>query len=406
VSVSADSLRSGVDLPVQALASWCRFEADRLRHPPLARFPLERDRMIRELDAGSPPSPPALSVLLAMALSGRPYALAAEFHRSQVEAIAWKDLETYARRALSPENLTLVLVGDVRTAQVVPLLESLFGGLPKTAGGPGYWEEAPAYQASDVPSALESPGGRRLLVSTTGDTRIFFGWRIPSANHPDELALRLLCQVLGGSPSSRLRQSLVETRGLARGLSVRTGVPGRRDVNLLVIEAEPAEGHSLDELEQAIQGEILRLQQEPLSEQEVRQAQVQLEAAETLAQEDAATLATALGTAQCQGGDWRLAFRALEASGRVQATEVQRVARAYLVPPRMTIAQLGPDPLLMPMDRTESRLLQVLTALLQRRLGDPAQAQQVLREALRQLRMLSPGEREQTLKMLESQVNP
>jgi hypothetical protein len=58
------------------------------------------------------------------------------------------------------------------------------------------------------------------------------------------------------------------------------------------------------------------------------------------------------------------------------------------------------------MDRTESRLLQVLTALLQRKLGSPAQSQVVLREALRQLRMLSPAEREQTLKLLESQVRP
>ena len=72
----------------------------------------------------------------------------------------------------------------------------------------------------------------------------------------------------------------------------------------------------------------------------------------------------------------------------------------------MTIARMGPDPLLLPLDRTESRLLQVLTALLQRKLGDPAQAQAVLRETLRQLRMLSPVEREQTLKLLESQVNP
>jgi hypothetical protein len=58
------------------------------------------------------------------------------------------------------------------------------------------------------------------------------------------------------------------------------------------------------------------------------------------------------------------------------------------------------------MDRTESRLLQVLTALLQRKLGSTAQSQIVLREALRQLRMLSAAEREQTLKLLESQVRP
>jgi zinc protease len=253
---------------------------------------------------------------------------------------------------------------------------------------------------------LESPGGRRLMVSTTGDTRIFFGWRVPPANHPDGAALRVLTQILGGAPSSRLNLSLMGSRGVARNLTVRMGVPGRRDVNLLVIEAEPGAGHSLDELEHAIQDEILRLQREPLSEPEVRQAQVQLEASELLVQEDAATLAEALGGAQCQGGDWRLAFRTLETDRKLQAPDIQRVARAYLVPSRASIAQMGPDPLLLPMDRTESRLLQVLTALLERKLGNSAQAQQVLRETLRQLRMLSPTEREQTLKLLESQVRP
>lgn len=183
------------------------------------------------------------------------------------------------------------------------------------------------------------------------------------------------------------------------------GVPGRRGVNLLVIEAEPAQGHSIDELEQAIQDEVLRLQREPLIDLEVRQAQVQLEAAEIQVQEDAGTLAEALGAAQCQGGDWRMAFRALETGG-LKAAEVQRVARTYLVPARATIAQFGPDPLLMPRDRTESRLLQVLTALLRRKLGETAQADTVLREALRQLRMLTPAEREQTLKLLEKQVRP
>jgi len=405
LAVSADFLCHGVDLPGSALADWCRTETARLLHLPVGRFPLERERLIQEIDAGDPPSPPALSVLLATALSGRPYALAAEFHRSQVESITWRELQTYARWAVSPENLILVLVGDVKGAAVMPQLERSFGTLPRSPGSAAHWEGAELFQASDPVSSLESPGGRRLIVSTTGDTRVFFGWRVPPANHPDGSALRTLTQILGGAPSARLEQNLVSTRGIASRLTIRMGVPGRRDVNLLVIEAEPAQGHSLDELEQAIQDEVLRLQREPLIDLEVRQAQVQLEAKETLAQEDAGTLAETLGAAQCQGGDWRMAFRALE-SGGLKAADVQRVARTYLVPARATIAQMGPDPLLLPRDRTESRLLQVLTALLQRKLGNTAQADIVLREALRQLRMLSQAEREQTLKLLEAQVRP
>jgi zinc protease len=404
--VTADFLSHGMDIPAAGLGAWCRIEADQMKRLPMGRFPLERERLIQEIDAGTPPSPPALSVLMATALSGRPYALAGEFHQSQVEAIGWKDLNAYARWAVSPETINLVLVGDLRGPAVVAQLEATFGTLPKPSAKEAHWEGAQLFQASDAVSSLESPGGRRLIVSTTGDTRVFFGWRVPPVNHPDGSYLRALVQILGGAPSARLIQDLVATRGIARRLTVRMGIPGRRDVNLLVIEAEPAEGHSLDELEQAIQDQVLRLQQEPLPDLEVRQAQVQLEAGETLVQEDAGTLAEALGEAQCQGGDWRLSFRALEAGGNLKASEIQRVARIYLAPSRATIAQLGPDPLLLPMDRTESRLLQVLTALLQRKLGSPAQSQVVLREALRQLRMLSPAEREQTLKLLESQVRP
>ena len=402
--VAADFISQGMDLPAPALEAWCRIETSQLLRLPMARFPLERERLIQEIEAGTPPSPPALSVLLATALSGRPYALAGEFHRSQAEAIGWRDLRTYGRWAVSPDTIQLVLVGDVQSRAVLPQLEKTFGTLPKAPGSEAHWEGAQLFQASDPVSSLESPGGRRLIVSTTGDTRVFFGWRVPPANHPDGSALRALVQILGGAPSARFNQTLVAARGLARTLTVRTGVPGRRDVNLLVIEATPAEGHSLDELEQAIQDEVLRLQREPLSDMEVRQAQAQMEAAEIMVQEDAGTLAEALGEARCQGGDWRLAFRALEAAGGLKGSEIQRVARTYLVAARGTVVQMGPDPLLLPMDRTESRLLQVLTALLQRKLGSPAQSQIVLREALRQLRMLSAGEREQTLKLLESQV--
>jgi hypothetical protein len=198
----------------------------------------------------------------------------------------------------------------------------------------------------------------------------------------------------------------VASRGLAQSLTLSTGVPGERDANLLIIDAEPAPGHSLGELEQAIEGEVLRLQREPLPEAEVRRAQKQLETLQIQVQEDAGVLATTLGVAQCQGGDWRLGFQALAAGQTLRPPEIQAAARTYLVPSRMTIAQFGPDPLLLPRDRTEGRLLQVLSTLVQRRITDSVAAQNVLREALRQLRMLSPAEREQTLKLLEAQVAP
>lgn len=402
LEVAADHVGFGIDVPAAKLVDWFRIEANHLAKPFLGRFPLERERLLQELDAGNPPCPPTLSVLLSMSLAGRPYAQACEFQRRDVEALTLPELRGLAGQFLVPGRMTLVLVGDFRKDALLPDLEATFGSLR----GPQAEAPAASYRDDDTGGGLESPAGRRLFVSTTGDTRVLFGWRIPPASHPDGPALRALAQILAGSPSARLIQGLVTTRGLAKTLTLRVGVPGERDMNLLVIDAEPAAGHAPAELQQAIEGELLRLQREPLPEAEVRRAQTQLESAEILLQEDAAALARALGVAQCELGDWRMAFHALTAGRNLRPGEIQAAARTYLNPSRQTVAQFGPDPLLQPQDRTEARLLQVLSALVQRRLTDPVQAQEVVREAIRQLRMLSGGEREQTLKLLEAQVNP
>ena len=404
--VEADFLAQGLDLPAAGLLPWCRLEAERLKRLPMGRYPLERERLLAEIEGGNPPVPTALSFLLATALAGHPYAQAADCQQPGIEALRWEDLKLYAQGALGAERLILVLVGDVKADAAWPAIAEAFGKLKSGSEGAQRKEGLFRFNLDDPTGSREAPGGRRLTVSTLGQPRLYFGWKVPPANHPDGLALQALAQVLGVTPSSRLRQNLLGIRGIARKLCLSLGVPGARDGNLLVIEAEPTEGRSLEELEQAVQGEVLRIAREPLADSEVRRAQVQLEAAQLLVQEDAAELALTLGAAHCQGGDWRLGFRALEAGWDLKVADVQRVARTYLVPARATIAQLGPDPLLVPLDRTENRMLQVLTALVQSKLGGEAKAQTILREAMRQMRMLTPAEREQTLKLLEAQVRP
>ena len=404
--VEADFISHALDLPVGNFPAWCQLEAGQLKRLPLGRFPLERERLVREIDAGTPPSSPALAFFLATALSGRPYAQAADFQRPAVEAIALEDLKAYAAGALLPERLTLVIVGEVEPEVLLPLLERTFGALGHGKADGFGKERKSRFNLDDPKGPQNAPGGRRLTVSTLGQPRLYMGWQVPAGNHPDGPALQALAQVLGVSPSSRLQQKLTGPRGVARKLTLTRGVPGERDGNLMVIEAEPAQGRSLEELEQAVQAEVLRLQREPLLDSEVRRAQIEMGSAQLMLQEDAGAMAHALGSAHCQGGDWRLGFRALEPGHDWLPADIQGVARTYLVPARATIAQLGPDPLLVPLDRTESRILQLLTALIQHKAGGEPQSQNVLREAMRQMHMLSPAEREQTLRLLETQVRP
>ncbi len=392
----ADELALSLDLPSRAFAAWCRLEQQRLRTLGLFRFPFERERLIQELEKGGGKGEGALSILLGTAFSGHPYAQTYDLQRGSLGGLTWSELRTFARRHVSPERLTLVLVGDLDMASVLPLAKGTFGTLPQAPEGPGRRED----RAMELPEPL---GYRRLQASTAGDPLVFMAWRVPPANHPDSAALRVLAQVMGGSKGARLTRRLQEERGLARALTVRCGVPGGRDPSLFLIEARPAEGHSLVELEDAIHGEILRLQRELLPEEDLRRAQRGLETQGMMAQEDAGSLAAMLGRAVAQSGDWRQAFRAPGLGRDLTPEEMQAVVRRYLVSGQEIRALLEADPLLAPQDPLEERLGKVLLEILQRKLEDPAQVEAVVRETLRQLRMLSVPERAQTLKLLEAQ---
>jgi len=396
IETEADETAFQLDLPIASFAPWCRLEQQQLERLALSRFPLEREAWNREYGTGSQGDREALSILLGTAFSGHPYAQVYESRPGSLDALTWSELRGYARTVLSPDRMTLVLVGDLRMETALPVLQGTFGTL--APGG------EVAGKRRDLSVVFPTGSGyRRLQASTTGTPRLFMAWRIPSANHPDDLALKVLAQILGGERGSRLPRRIQEGRGLVANLSVKLGVPGGRDPSLFLIEAAPAEGHGLAELEEAIHGEMLRLQNERLPDEEILQAQRQVEAEQVRVQDDATALARAIGSAVAQSGDWRQAFR--RSLGQdLTPDEIQAVAKRYLISTQGITALLETDPLLAPRDALEGRLAKVLGKLVQQKLEDLAQAESVVRETLRQLRMLSVSEREQTLKLLEAQA--
>lgn len=394
VETGADHLSAGVDLPASDLGAWLQGEALRLRFLGLATFPEVRDRLLEDLDAPGTSRRKVMDVVLSAALPGQPYGRVATASREGLEALGWASLRAWARTLLAPARLNLVLVGDVDLDALRPVLDASLGSL--AVPGPAPTEERPLRVA-------EAPGARRIQASLAVEPQVVLAWRIPAGSHPDHPALELLAQAWAARLESRFQPP---ERPLAAGMEVACGLPGLRAPGLFLVRLRPAPGKGLAALEEALRTEQLRLQREAFAEEELRRAQRRIEAAQLQVQEGAGALAAALGRAQVQQGDWRAAFRFRTLGRDLTPYEVQAAARAYLVPEQATLALLEPDPLLSPQDPLEARLLEVLRHLVQRQVHDPAQVDAILREALRQLRMLTLAEREQTLRQLRSQVGP
>ena len=320
--------------------------AERLRILQLGRFPAERDRLLAELGGEASQARAALSVLLGTAFPTHPYGAQASLPQAAIQALTWSELRAYARWAVSPERLVLVLVGDVARAHALPALERSFGSLPAAPEGAGRRE-------ATGPMLPEASGARRLQACMTGSARLYMAWLVPPLAHPDGPQLQVLAALLGGNREARLPRRLLAEGGPARDLKLRLHVPGGRDVGLLALEVLPAQGRGLAELEQAALGEMLRLQAQPFGQE-----------------------------------------------------ELQGAARRHLASQQLVVALLEPDPLLTPQDAQEGRLVKALEALLAPRLPDRARLEAVVREAVRQLRMLGVAEREATLRLLETQVKP
>ena len=383
---NADFISTSFDLPASQLELWVRLEAKLLSQMNLYRFPLERERWLEDLRR-SALADSGLSPLLGSAFVGQPYASAMDENLGAIAGLTRAEAKALAARLFSPERLLLVMVGDISAESIVPILETNFGRL-------GSGSETESIASSSTPSMSTL----RLQVSRFAHPRIYMGWRVPPASAPDTLALALTAGVLGHGSSGRL-QSLVD-HGLAQSVKVELGVPGARALNLLLITAEPEGGHSLAEVEMALRGEVLRLMEELVPSDEFQKALNQIELQNLSAEEDPAALAATLGAGWAVLGDWRQAFIPAQRRQQIRPEEIQRMARLHLAMDRVIIGIVEADRSLSE-DPLDHKLAQAFRTLALRKGVEPAKAETLVQEGLRQLQMLPRDQRAATLKLLD-----
>ncbi|MDE3032117.1 MAG: insulinase family protein [Acidobacteriota bacterium] len=390
-SAEADALLVDTELPVTGFDLWCHAETTRLERLEMSRFFEARTALLDRLRTRQDPGP---ALLRGAAFPGHPYGRNLADHRAGIEALRWSDLRDYAARACSPERLTIILVGGVSLDTALPLLSRTLGALPTPA-----LREEPIFP--DLPKDL---GDRQIQATLGAASRLLVGWRIPPRNQPDHLALAMAARLLGGERTGRLTLQLVDRKRLAQRVVVRLDQPGGRHGGLLTVEMQPAEGHSLPELEAALHSEILRFQQEAIAPEAWQRALAELDLDHLQAEDAPGRLARALGLAWTEAGDWHAFYTEPQRLEQLTPEAVQSAVQTWLTPSHRTTALI--EPALQEQDPLDVETVRTLRALAARRIEDPGQRERLVAEGLRQLRMLPPEERRRTLKLLLAQLPP
>jgi zinc protease len=312
-------------------------EADRMQGLILDNSEFQTEREVvkeeRRLRSEDDPQGALVEALFAQAFLSHPYHWPVIGWFADLDAMSLEDLQRHYDTFYSPNNATLVVVGDIKAEFLLPTIKRLFEPIPR---GPS--------PKQTLPPEPEQRGERRFLLKREAQVPfVIMGFRVPNYSSEDSYALDILESILSHGKSSRLYQSLVydQKNSLAVGAeySVLQTDPGLFYFYSLVNPSAKVEG-----VEEAIQHEILRLQNEPPSEQELQRAKNQVEAARVFEQDSNFRHAMLMGQAESVGTGWRRIDQFIEHIHAVTAKDIQRVAKQYLTLDNRTVGILIPSP--------------------------------------------------------------
>jgi zinc protease len=304
----------------------------------------ERTVIISELQGGENDPDQLLDTeVTATAFREHPYGHPTIGWLNDLRAISRDELYAHYRRYYTPDNATLVVVGDVSADDVLRAAEQQFGGIPAA--------DPPARRRPPEPAQI---GERRVVIEREGTTAYLrFAWHAPAVTEPDFFPMLVLDAALTGAKGlnlwssfrgtapqrkARLYTALVE-RGLAS--AVTGALLATADPFLYGIALTATEGVALGTLEEAAVAALDRVRREGLSEEEVGRAKRQLRARLVFETDSVTNIAHQIGYFETVVGD-DFFDRAASAIEAVMPEQVGDVARRRLSRDASTVGWFRP----------------------------------------------------------------
>jgi predicted Zn-dependent peptidase len=214
-----------------------------------------------------------------------------------------------------PANMVVAVAGDVKAAEIMPLLEKYFGRLP-------------ASSKPDETTTTEPPQNseRRVVLKETSQPLYLEGYHRPDYRTKDDAVYDAITDLMSEGRTSRLYRALVRDKKIAAYAAGFSGLPGTKYPHLFAFYAVPLPGHTTQEVADAIHAEIARLKKEDISDDELKMIKTRTKANLIRGLGDNEGLATQLAIYQTRYGDWRELFRSVDRIDKVTKADIRRVA--------------------------------------------------------------------------------
>ena len=321
-----------IDLPSEHTGVAIDVLADAVLHStlPADEAAKEKDVILREIAmTKDDPDNRLWDALFSTAFREHPYRQPIIGHRDVFSAVTREDLADYYRARYVPNNLVVVVVGDIDVAATRAAVEQHFGAAPRARLAPVLVPAEPLQLAARAEHRFED----------VEVTRAALAWPIPGLTHDDAPVLDLLATVLGSGDSSVLWREIREKTGLVHTIDASSWNPGTSGLFCISFTADAGKRLAATA---AIEKTLTRCVSRGFTVAQLRKALRQLVVGEINTRKTMSGQASRLGAAEVVVGDLDYSRAYFERLRDITPAELRRVLAAYLVPARLTSISLNP----------------------------------------------------------------
>ncbi|HET8888457.1 MAG TPA: pitrilysin family protein [Candidatus Angelobacter sp.] len=329
-STNNDQTNYFEELPKNQLDMALFLESDRMKALNITQANLDNQRNAvqeeRRLRVDNQPYGKSFEELESMAYDNFAYHHSVIGSMDDLNAATLDDVKDFFRIYYAPNNVVMVLAGDLDPKDTLAKVKKYFGGIPRQPSPPPVDMKEPEHD-KERRKTLNDPLARLPQFHAV--------YNIGPGNTPDTYALQILSSILSNGRSSRLYQHLVHDKQLA--INAGAFAQARRGPGLFNVVALPRPGVKIEDLEKAVEEELEAVKKDGVTQQEMEKVRTQLLRQAVQTRSSTLSLANQIGTATIFYNEPNLINTAYEKLTAVTAEQVKQAAQKYLVPAHRSV---------------------------------------------------------------------
>lgn len=254
-----------VDIPVDGLDTALDVLAEAVSHATFPPQEMERERLVileeikRRNDS---PDANLWDNFTSTLYQKTPYHWRVIGTTESITAMSRQALMDHYKTYYAPNNMVVVVAGDVKTKAVLAKVTKLLGSLPR--------KKLPAW-----PDLIEEQGPfhRVLVKKHVGVASVMMGFLGPAMDSEDQFALDVLASLLGDGRTARLNQVLREKKKIVYGIG--SSFIGQLGTGMFVISAS-CEPKNVPKTEKAVHEELQKFLKNLVAKEALERAKVQI----------------------------------------------------------------------------------------------------------------------------------